>query len=517
MSRMNGKTRTVVVSLFICLALSLTAVQSSTNCGWMMVTGNAANSASVDPACAPSKNRIKKLWEFISSDNITGMLEGNGKVYFSTGKIVGCLTSTEGKLLWSAQVNNPALVGVWNDRICVNADKQMIGYDASNGKLRWKKTGRLLSVTNGSIFYFDEDSPGVLISASVGDGDKFWEYKATKTTFQCDIEKIAIADGKCVIITKDWKDPGIDDKTVTYEANLHLFDFETGKQIWRKSISVDDFGYLAIYEGKICLHLKEIGLTMLDVATGQTIWFSPAALDYSKGTISIDSSKIIVQYEDTLCLNTSNGKKIWSAPIKREMSSQPALAGEKIWSSIAGQALVVCNRVSDGKQLWQWGVKPFEKSMLCVGDGKIFAVWSEAKTVIAFINASDKLVFSVGSGAYQNDGQQMTTAAVPYVFNNQAFVSMSLVIGNLGGFYSYDYKTQNLIISVNDVTAQLKIGKNQIVVNGKQTVLDKDSKIVPVIKNGYVMIPAKIIGDVFKIKSYINLKNKMIAFNASGM
>ncbi|NTU60984.1 MAG: hypothetical protein HGA95_01445, partial [Caldiserica bacterium] len=199
------------------------------------------------------------------------------------------------------------------------------------------------------------------------------------------------------------------------------------------------------------------------------------------------------------------------------LATQPALAGDRIWTNIMTSGVVVCLGAKDGSQMWRWGLAQTQRSMIAVGDGKIFAVYNDGKSLAALASASDKIVFTVGDDDYLLDKKPMVTKAIPFVKDGQAFVSMSLVIGQLGGFFSYDFTSQNLIVQLDKTVVEMKIGKSDIVVNGEMRKIDKNEKIVPFIKNGYVMIPAKLFGEVFKMKSYINLKNKMLAFSTDNM
>jgi outer membrane protein assembly factor BamB len=513
----------VVLQIVIALASTIFVLSSNPGvlsisyCGWMMPNGNPANTASVESSCSPSKHRIKKIWEVIPQKPIQDLLEGNGKVYYTTFDSLTCLASTNGKQLWQVPINNPVLCGIGTDKVCIMSDNFMMGFDASSGKKRWQKAGKLLSVVKNQIFYYETDSPGTLSCGSATDAALFWQYKSSKTPYFCKIEKIAISDNRCVIITKDWTDPAIDDKTLVYEANLHVIDVDTGKLVWRKSIGVDNFGYLAVCNNRITCHLKDLGLSVLDLATGQTVWFYPLAVDLSNGTISIDQARTIIQQDQTICLNSSTGKKLWESDLKRELSSQPVLSGDRIWSSVSCSGLVVCQQARDGKIVWKWGLKSNEKSIMAIGDGKIFSVWSQANSLNAFVEANDKLVYTIDSDTYTIDGQPVTTKAIPYVKYGHAFVSISQVMGSLGGFFSYDYKTKDLVVQFNDSNVVLGIGKNEITVNGTKKTIDPNKSVTPVISRGYIMIPADMIPEIFGIKSYINIKKKMVAFNASSL
>lgn len=517
MKRLSKGVRLLLVLAILMPSFNLATVFSSARCGWFASKGNAGNTSSVDSECAPSKHKIKKIWEYIPQNPSTQILEGNGKVYLSTQTSLTCLASTNGKTLWSVQLNNPQLVGIWGDRICINVDGSMAGYDASNGKKKWQRPGFLRSVHDGQIFYSPDEETGIFFSGAISDGSQLWQYKTYKSPLQSKIEKVAIEGNRCIILTRDWEDKGIDEKTNEYQSVIHSLDALTGKLNWKKTIGSDNFGYMTIYDGKILIHLKEIGLNAIDSGTGQTLWFSPSAQDFAEGTISVDNQRITIQKDSTLCLNSSNGKKLWSLPISSSLATQPALAGERIWTNIITSGVVVCLGAKDSVETWRWGLPQSQKNMMAIGDGKIFSVWNEGKTLTAFANANDKIVFTIGDDDYLLDKKPMVTKAIPFVKDGQAFVSMSLIIGQLGGFFSYDYTSQNLIVQLNKTVAEMKIGKSDIIINGEMKKIDKNEKIVPLLKNGYVMIPAKLFGEVFKMKSYINLKNKMLAFSTDNM
>ncbi|MBP7733748.1 MAG: PQQ-binding-like beta-propeller repeat protein [Caldisericia bacterium] len=517
MKRLSIGVELLLILAMAILPFNFAAVHSSSKCGWLAPSGNAGNTSSVDSECAPTKHKIKKVWEYILQTPATQILEGNAKVYLSTQNSLTCLTSSNGKTLWSAQLNNPELVGVWSDRVCINVDNDMAGFDSSNGRKRWQRKGFLRAVYDGQIFYSPDKETGIIGSGAISDGSQLWQYKTYRSEFQSKIERVVIEGNKCIILSRDWEDKGVDSKTNDYQLVIHCLDILTGKLNWKKTIGSDNSGYMTIRDGKILIHLKEIGLNAIDTVTGQTLWFSPSALDFDGGAISVDNQRIIVQKNSMLCLNSTNGKKLWSLDIGSQLMTQPVLSGDRIWTNIISSGIINCLGAKDGGELWRWGLAQPQKSMIAIGDGKIFVVWNEGKSLVALANASDKIVFTIGDNDYLLDKKPMVTKAIPLVKEGQAFVSMSLIIGQLGGYFSYDYTSQNLIVQLNKTVMEMKIGKSDIVVNGEPRKIDKNEKIVPFIKNGYVMIPAKLFGEVFKMKSYINLTNKMLAFSTDNM
>ncbi len=517
---MRGLKTIIVAGLVLGLAATAFSVSSAQlvhYCGWFMPSGNSANTCSVATDCSPSKHRVKKFWEQILTIPARQLLEGNGKVYVADDDGLTCFTSSNGKLLWKTPVNKPTMVGIWSDRVCVNSNGLMMGFDASNGRKKWEKKGLLLSISEGQVYYTKDDIPGILVAGSMADGAEFWQYKVFPAKYQSEIQKIAIAGKNCLILSKDWTDPGIDGKTLIYESSLHLINSEDGKIIWKKSIGVDNYAYLGIVENTVVINLKDIGLTLLELDTGKIIWFSSIAPDMTNSTVSLDGIKIISQLEKTVCLAAQTGKKLWTRDIGSSQSSLPILSGEHIWCSISGEPVVSSLSSRDGKTLWWWGPKSEFRSTLVVGDGKVLALWNNNTTLTALVDANDKIVFTLGSEDWQLDGVRLKTKAIPALYNKIPYVSATLVLGNLGAHYTYNQAKKELTINFNGKSTVLTVGKSTIIVDGTKRQLDKDTKNTPQLINGYFMIPAKSVGDLFGIKTYINLKNKMIAFNASSL
>lgn len=516
--RMRGLKIIIAAELVLALTtavFSISSTQPAHYCGWFMPNGNSANTCSVAPDCSPAKHRVKKLWEQTLSIPARQLLEGNGKVYVADDDGLTCLTSSNGKTLWRTQVNKPTMVGIWSDRVCVNSDGLMMGFDASNGRKKWEKKGLLLSINEGQVYYTKDDIPGILVAGSMADGAEFWQYKVFPAKYQSEIQKIAIAGKNCLILSKDWTDPGTDGKTIIYESSLHLINSEDGKIIWKKSIGVDNYAYLGIVDDTVVVNLKDIGLTLLELETGKIIWFSSIAPDMTNSTVSLDGIRIISQLEKIVCLADQTGKRLWSRDISSSQSSLPILSGDHVWCSISGEPILSCLSARDGKTLWNWGPKSEFRSIVVAGDGKIFALWNGSSTLTALVDANDKIVFTLGSEDWQLDGIRLKTKAIPVLYNKLPYVSATLVLGNLGTSYLYNLPKKELTVNFNGKTTVLTVGKNTILVDGVKKQLDKDTKTTPQLIGGYFMIPAKSIGELFGIKAYINLKNKMIAFNAS--
>lgn len=487
--------------------------KTDANCGWYSPFGNAANTHSISSGCSPSTHKIKKLWEYIDSKPLTGMIEGNGKVYGTTIDSLFCLASSNGKMLWKTQLTNPKITGLWSDKICINSQDGMMGLDASNGKRKWQKTGFLHSVYDGQIFYSPVDLPGVLISGSTTDGSEIWQYRPSKPESQCKVERLAMEGNKCILLSRDWTDKGTDSKTNEYFSNIHCLDVLTGRLYWKKSIGSENFGHMSIRDGKILIHLKEIGLNAIDAVTGQILWFSPSALDYGESRITADNQKTLILQNSMLCLNISNGKKLWSQDYNCSVTTQPVLDSERLWTGILDVGTVVCLDSRNGLEKWRWGLPQSINRHVIAGDGKVYAMTNEGKSLVSLGNANEKIVFRINDDDYTIDNKPMVTKAVPFVKDGLPYASMSIVIGNLGGYYSYDYTTQNLIVQLNKTTAHMRIGKNNITVNGQKRQIDANPDVTPMIKNGYVMIPVKLFDEVFKLKTYSNLKNKMLALS----
>lgn len=489
--------------------------KSSANCGWYSLNGNAGNTHSLSSGCTPSNYKVKRIWEYIDSKTLTCIAESNGKVYGTTIDSLFCLASTNGKIIWKSQLTNPQIVGVWGDKICVNSQDSMMGFDASSGKKKWQKPGYLLAVYDGQIFFNPFDNPGIIKSGLASDASEIWQYKPSKLDALCKIERIAIEGNKCVILSRDWTDKGIDSKSNEYFSNIHCLDVMSGKLYWKKSIGSENFGHMAIGDNKIFIHLKEIGLNVIDVANGQTLWFSPSALEFGESKITVDNQKVIILQDSLLCLDSSNGKKLWFQEYTYSQAIQPVLETEKLWTSIIDVGAAVCLDSKNGKEKWRWGIPQSVNNRLIAGDGKVYALINDGKSLVSLGNANGKIVFLIDDDDYTIDRKPMVTKAVPFLKDGLPYVSMSIVIGNLGGFFSYDYSSQNLVIQFNKTVVHMKIGKSEMLVNGQPTIIDKNPNIVPMIKNGYVMIPAKLFDEVFKLKTYINLKNRMLAFSNS--
>ena len=286
---------------------------------WAYKTGDAVEAA---PCVLGDSVFIGSSDSFLYAlDAKTGQLKWK---YQTGGKIMGAVNwvpSPNGHTIW-------LLVGSYDNKLhCV---------DSATGKAVWTyETG---SYVNGSPAV-DNGSPAVGLAGKVIFGG-------------CDakIHVVSVADGKM------------------------LTQIDTGSYI---------AGSAAIVGGRVYVGNYDNVLLCGDIASSKVLW------KYTGGTSAIFSSPAVSEGvvvfgcrdKRVHCVNSDNGKPVWTFQTSGEVDSSPAICGDKVVvGSNDGRLYMI--RLSDGKQVWSYEVgQPITSSpavaggMVVVGsdDGFIYA------------------------------------------------------------------------------------------------------------------------------------------------
>jgi len=136
----------------------------------------------------------------------------------------------------------------------------------------------------------------------------------------------------------------------------------------------------------------------------------------------------------------------------------------------------------------------------------------EEKAVEESIIIENGAVLKIGSSSvkfYENKVQKdiVTMRVSPKVIEGHTVIPLRGVFDHFGAKLSYNGKTEEVTIEINNKEIVLKIGSNKAIVNGKEVKMDTKA----IVKNGRTLIPLRFIGEQlgYKIK-WIDKEQKII-------
>jgi len=93
------------------------------------------------------------------------------------------------------------------------------------------------------------------------------------------------------------------------------------------------------------------------------------------------------------------------------------------------------------------------------------------------------------------NGKEIIMEILPVIKNNRTFLPIRYISEPLGAEVNWDAKTKKVTVSLDGITIELWIGKNIAKVNGIDTPIDQNSKVVPYIDGGRTMLPLRFISE----------------------
>lgn len=119
----------------------------------------------------------------------------------------------------------------------------------------------------------------------------------------------------------------------------------------------------------------------------------------------------------------------------------------------------------------------------------------------------DEFILKVDSKKYTMNGIAYALTAPPLSINGRTYLPLRFIADKvLEANLNWNQDTQEGVLSKEDMSVQLKVGSNTILVNGNKVSLDA----VPVIQNGTTYLPLKIVSDYFGFRVKYNASSKEI-------
>ena len=130
-----------------------------------------------------------------------------------------------------------------------------------------------------------------------------------------------------------------------------------------------------------------------------------------------------------------------------------------------------------------------------------------ATTTEGLIIKGDEFVLTIDSKSYTMNGTAYILTEAPLSMNGRTYLPLRFIVDKvLEANLSWDSSTQEGVIAKNGIAIQLKVGSNTILVNGSKASLDT----APVLRNGRIYLPLKIVSDYFGHTISYNTSSKKI-------
>ena len=294
---------------------------------------------------------IEPSWKFKTDGEVKSspIIYGNLVFVGSADSNVYAIDLETGKKAWSYKTGDgiEASAFVVRDIVFIgSSDSFFYALDAKTGLLKWKyetgskilgsanwiqskdgkETGIILGSYDNQLYCFDANSGGI------------------KWTFQTDsyingtaaVENDKIIFGGC-------------------DAKIHIVSAVDGNNI----SSIDSGAYIAgsgaVSEGKFYVGNYENLFLKADIETGRILWrYTDSESPYFSSP-AVKNDRVVIGGRDKRihCLNTLNGKAVWTFQALGDVDSSPVICGDKV---IVGcqDGRIYMIRLSDGSKLWSY-------------------------------------------------------------------------------------------------------------------------------------------------------------------
>ena len=107
-----------------------------------------------------------------------------------------------------------------------------------------------------------------------------------------------------------------------------------------------------------------------------------------------------------------------------------------------------------------------------------------------------EIEFIVGSRNFKVDNQIKEFDSIPYIKNDRTYVSVRFITEALGASVEWLDNTKEVIIRSEEAIIKMKIGYNEVIINGNADILDT----VPEITNDRTMLPIRVVAEALNCK-----------------
>ena len=304
-------------------------------------------------ASVPASPRL--LWRTRIGHPIENSPVGrNGRTFVTTtGGTVACVDK-RGKLLWTRAFTNDAgsRLNFASSAVCgSNAvfactdDGNVYALDVETGAMNWSTKleatvfapPEWVSTATGARLYIIDQPSGTLHCVQAENGQVIW---STEGEIRTD-GPISISDNHIVFGSCD--------------SMVHIISRTNGQPIGTIELGEGNeiAGGIALKADQAFTGNRSGDLVCVDINKHRTLWTHSDASGQLFTTPAISSDRVVTVTADgdILCLNRTDGTKLWSIAAEASEQSSPVIAKERVVVCFDGTILIV--QLADGAETWR--------------------------------------------------------------------------------------------------------------------------------------------------------------------
>ncbi len=325
-----------------------------TGAEWPAYRGNAGLSGVADEDSI--KPPFKLSWTYrldgdASGDAGGGVIVADGKVFVSihNTRSILALDARTGRLLWeragiAGGIRTVPTFAAGRLHVLIRANgvdqpkkASLLVLDAATGKDIWEQPLEAkgidphragLPVIGGLVFCSEGGDTATVSAFAAATGKKVWHTNLGNEFGACPVTPVA-ANGKVYVGTRathGWKAAQV--------GSVVALDAASGKLLWRRegiypwtSLSTD-----GTVVACAAFQSKDDKFTLLDAATGETLWQAPKRFHYTPGTIAKDLVLIKPYGSEFVAVDRLTGKERWKFRVNCSSGCcSPVIAGKYVY------------------------------------------------------------------------------------------------------------------------------------------------------------------------------------------
>ena len=244
----------------------------------------------------------------ILSDELTGILGSDGRVYVSDSSSVSAVSALSGELLWTTEIPESDLLAVAGSNVYVSSDLQVYALDTDTGQLLWGFEGGFVNdpptAVNGVVYLVasSDDGDDTTHALDESTGAQIWARRGVSSL----LSSTVVVDGVWYMF-----DPFDFLGLSGHGSILHAIDASTGKDLWSfDQFDVSDTLLLVVAEGMVFVNGPSDTFHALDAATGGLVWSIDGGWGLS--LVLVVDGILYADFGGALhTLNARTGEPIW--------------------------------------------------------------------------------------------------------------------------------------------------------------------------------------------------------------
>jgi len=336
--------------------------------------------------------------------------------------------------------------------------------EANTGKEVWRfTTGG--AINSAPLFMRIAGRPVVLVSSSdrtiycldAKTGEKIWEYLVYPWTFTAfegvptSAVSFKIEGRDCVVLGFWYADRKI--LKSLQKGDVLCLDAQTGKEIWRKTISPSLLFSPAILDIKgepfIFITSKDGNIYCLSAADGAQVWHFTSSIPITSPALAVkvDDKNLVVfgtYFGMIFGIDAENGKAIWKHKVKMQVSSSGAVAkvrGRPVLFIPSYDRNLYALDLLTGKEIWSYptGQHISAYPVVVEGKDKQLVIFPSLDNKLYLLDAKDrKLLWSAELGGrlwvYETRGETLWPSPIISVVDGKSVIILPWYDGKVYAF-----------------------------------------------------------------------------------